>query len=294
MTWANWYFDLGSAHLLQYQINSDLDWYEMELALNAYQHVVTTLFPEASSSSRPRSNQKERVPGSLLWQALSLSSTSSSGTTIMLQTTFERYLSRDNLLASVYFQMGQLHLMHPEQTQMTEALTNFQMALHIYTELRMAVQSFFATTDAVVTLEIHPHDERTIQLQWASAATTISSILVSVAMTEATIGPAEQPHETQQMTLLLEGLSANLNSIETQQEQEQSSSSSQLDGSLTRRNALAETLLESSLHIYRRYLKNDTERSTFTGEELAQTQTSFATALQSAASIGKLYHFQSR
>jgi tetratricopeptide (TPR) repeat protein len=287
MTWANWYFDVGSAHLLQYQSNPDLDWYEMELALNAYQHVVTTLLPEASPSSPPRSNQKERLPGSFLLQALSLSSTSRSGTTIMLQTTFERYLSRDNLLASVYFQMGQWYLMHPDQTQMAEALTSFQMALHIYTELRMAVQTIFAVTDAVVTLEIHPHDERTIQLQWASTASTISSILVSVAMSEATVGPTEQPQVTQQMTLLLDGLSANLNRIKPQQQEKQSSS--QLDGSLTLQNALAETLLENALHIYRRYLTNDSERSTFTMEELAQTQTSFATALQSAAALASAH-----
>jgi tetratricopeptide (TPR) repeat protein len=285
MTWANWYFDVGSAHLLQYQLNPDLDWYEMELALNAYQQVVTTLFPEASSSSSLR--------GSFLLQALSLSSTSSSsssssssGTTLMLQATFERYLSRDNLLASVYFQMGQSYLMHPDQTQMTEALTSFQMALHIYTELRMAVQSIFAITDAVVTLEIHPHDERTIQLQWASTASTISSILVSVSsMSDATVGPAEQPQVTQQMTLLLDSLSTNLDRIKPQQEQV----SSPRDGSLKLQNSLAEKLLENALHIYRRYLTNDTERSTFTMEELAQTQTSFATALQSAAALASVH-----
>jgi tetratricopeptide (TPR) repeat protein len=282
MTWANWYFDVGSAHLLQYQLNPDLDWYEMDLALNAYQQVVTTLFPEASSSSS--------LPGSVLLQALSLSSTSSSssGTTLMLQTTFERYLSRDNLLASVYFQMGQWYLMHPDQTQMTEALTSFQMALHIYTELRMAVQYIFAITESVVTLEIHPHDERTIQLQWASTASTISSILVSVSsMSDATMGPAEQPQVTKQMNLLLDSLSTNLNRIKPQQEQEQLSSPR--DGSLTLQSSLAETLLENALHIYRRYLTNDTERSTFTMEELAQTQTSFATALQSAASLASVH-----
>ena len=96
--WANWYLELGNAHFPEafddHGQPITVDWYELELAVNALQRAISVFDDDKPSSTK--------AP------------------------------SQDEFLASVYFNLGEAYFMDPYLNHLEEATESFQKAKSAY------------------------------------------------------------------------------------------------------------------------------------------------------------------
>jgi tetratricopeptide (TPR) repeat protein len=132
--WSNWYLELGMAHYGSSL--TEVDWYQMSLALNAFHRAVAVFETKGDDAS------------------------------LSAQEKMDRQL----FLGSVYFQIAETYLVHPEAEHIDDALNYFQKALSIYSEARNSPTS----SDNGLFFDRGDND-----LRWADVCTRLGFVLVA-------------------------------------------------------------------------------------------------------------------
>jgi hypothetical protein len=136
--WAIWYLLLGTAHLEGLGDNDLQEWYQLELALNAFQQAVATLRYDNDDGSSSTLTVTEKA-------------------------------TRELFLASMYFEIGEVYSMHPQALHAKESLEYFHKALSIYSSAREGSSSDNA---------FYHENQASIDLRWADACTKLGALLV--------------------------------------------------------------------------------------------------------------------
>ena len=263
---ANWYYELGSAHFIRHQSSlvTDADWYEMELALNAFQQAAILLTNQDSSSEVSEQT-------SLLLQSMTKSSSAQSPRSIVLQQSeLKRLYRRDSLLALVHFRMGEVYLTHPKGIYKENALICYQKAEALYTFMTKA----FRTTSTLFLL--HPSDRMEIRLRWADTCIRIGTILVAQLIVDPTV-------------ILMASKSAEAGFTKPTVYNLDADDLLPRFGGHPSRAEEVESLLDGTIEVYRSHCKMvDDGTSIGVTRDRNQSQASLATALQSAASLANL------